>query len=271
MNGITGAAADNRETAKWDPEFTEQVVKALGPPVRRWFRAEVRNVRNIPEAGGALVVSNHSGGMFTPDVSILAPAFYEAFGYHRPLYTLAHYGLFIGPLDKWLRRIGVIEASRENAAAALHSDAVVLVFPGGDYDSYRPTLGANAVDFNGRTGYVSTAIDAGVPIVPTVSIGGQETQLFLSRGNRLARLLGLTRARMDILPLSFGFPFGPSVIFPPNLPLPAKVVTEVLEPIDINARFGADPDVDEVDAHVRAVMEAALRRLAKQRRFPILG
>jgi hypothetical protein len=76
---------------------------------------------------------------------------------------------------------------------------------------------------------------------------------------------------MDILPLSFGFPFGLSMIFPPNLPLPAKIVTEVLEPIDITARFGADPDVDEVDAHVRSVMEDALKRLAGQRRFPFLG
>jgi 1-acyl-sn-glycerol-3-phosphate acyltransferase len=271
MKGIRGTAANNHETGKWDPGFTEQLVGAFRPLVRRWFRAEVRNVDNIPPAGGALVVSNHSGGMFTPDVMIFGSAFYDTFGYHRPLYTLAHYGLFIGPLDGWFRRLGVIEASRENAAAALHSDAVVLVFPGGDFDAYRPTLTANTVDFNGRTGYVRTAIEAGVPIVPTVSIGAQETQLFLSRGNWLARRLGLTKARMDILPLSFGFPFGLSVIFPPNLPLPAKVVTEVLEPIDLTARFGEDPDVNEVDAYVRSVMEGALKRLASQRRFPILG
>jgi 1-acyl-sn-glycerol-3-phosphate acyltransferase len=145
------------------------------------------------------------------------------------------------------------------------------VFPGGDYDSYRPTSGANTVDFDGRTGYVRTAIEAGVPIVPIVSIGGQETQLFLTRGNWLARRLGLTKAQVNILPLSFGFPFGLSAVLPPNLPLPAKIVTEVLEPIDVIARFGDDPDVEEVDAHVRAVMEAALKRLAGQRRFPILG
>jgi 1-acyl-sn-glycerol-3-phosphate acyltransferase len=268
---MRSTAADNHEMAKWDPAFTKQVADTVGPLVKRWFRAEVRNLDNIPPVGGALMVSNHSGGMFTPDVMILAPAFYDAFGYHRPLYTLGHYGLFMGPMDGWLRRVGVIEASRENAAAALHSDALVLVFPGGDYDSYRPTFSANTVDFNGRTGYVRTAIEAGVPIVPAVSIGAQESQLFLTRGNWLARKLGLTKARMDILPLSFGFPFGLSMIFPPNLPLPAKIVTEVLEPIDITARLGADPDVDEVDAHVRSVMEDALKRLAGQRRFPFLG
>ncbi|ORV86976.1 glycerol acyltransferase [Mycobacterium interjectum] len=265
------AEARTRETAKWDPALTEQVSKAVGPVIKRWYRAEVRNVENVPATGGALVVSNHSGGMLTPDVFIFAPAFYDRFGYDRPVYTLAHYGLFIGPLDGWLRRLGVIEASRANAAAALHSGAVVLVFPGGDYDAYRPTFSANTIDFDGRTGYVRTAIEAGVPIVPTVSIGAQETQLFLTRGNWLARKLRLTKGRINILPVSFGFPFGPSVIFPPNLPLPAKIVTEVLEPIDITARFGDDPDVEEVDAHVRTVMGAALKRLAGERRFPILG
>jgi 1-acyl-sn-glycerol-3-phosphate acyltransferase len=271
MKGSIGTAADNHETAKWDPAFTKQVSNAIGPWIKRWYRAEVRNVRNVPASGGALLVSNHSGGMLTPDVLIFSPAFYKTFGYDRPVYTLGHYGLFMGPLDGWLRRLGVIEASRQNAAAALHSGAVVLVFPGGDYDSYRPTMGANTVDFDGRTGYVKTAIEAGVPIVPIVSIGGQETQLFLTRGNTLARRLRLTKARINILPVSFGFPFGLSVIFPPNLPLPAKIVTEVLEAIDVTARFGKDPDVDEVDAYVRSVMQTALDRLAGERRLPVLG
>jgi 1-acyl-sn-glycerol-3-phosphate acyltransferase len=63
----------------------------------------------------------------------------------------------------------------------------------------------------------------------------------LIRGNWLARKLGLTTAGMDILPVTFGFPFGLSVIFPPNLPLPAKVVTEVLEPIDVTAASAPTP------------------------------
>jgi hypothetical protein len=45
----------------------------------------------------------------------------------------------------------------------------------------------------------------------------------------------------------------------------------VLPAIDITARFGEDPDVAEVDAYVRKVMQKALDRLAKQRRFPVLG
>jgi 1-acyl-sn-glycerol-3-phosphate acyltransferase len=259
------------EVAKWDPQFTKRIAKSVGPIIKRWFRSEVRGVEKIPAAGGALLVSNHSGGMMTPDVLVFAPAFYDAYGYDRPVYTLAHYGVFIGGLGGLLRRAGVIEANRENAAKALHDGALVLVFPGGDYDSYRSTFAENVVDFNGRTGYVRTAIEAGVPIVPMVSIGGQETQLFLARGDSLARRLGLKKARLEILPVSFGFPFGLSVIFPPNLPLPSKIVTRVLEPVDVTTQFGPDPDVDEVDAYVRRVMQTALDELSRERRFPVLG
>jgi 1-acyl-sn-glycerol-3-phosphate acyltransferase len=184
MQGAVSKDLEDSEIAKWDPGFTKQVIDTVTPGIKRSHRAEVRNMDNVPAAGGALVVSNHSGGMFTPDVFLFSPVYYETFGYDRPVYTLGHDGLFMGPMDGWLRRLGVIEASRANAAAALHSGAVVLVFPGGDYDSYRPTFEANKVDFNGRTGYVRTAVEAGVPIV---SIGGQETQLFLTRGNWMAR------------------------------------------------------------------------------------
>lgn len=117
------------------------------------------------------------------------------------------------------------------------------------------------------------AIEAGVPIVPVVSIGAQEAQLFLIRGERLARLLGLTSldykiGRTRVLPITFGFSI---LAVPVNVPLPTKIVTRVLPVIDIATSLGEDPDVDEVDAYVRTVMQAALDEMSRHRRLPILG
>ncbi|MDT5013366.1 MAG: hypothetical protein QOH57_4983 [Mycobacterium sp.] len=272
---MSDTEVDRVEIEKWDPEFTERVVDFLRPLLRRYFRTEVRGLEHIPPAGGALLVSNHSGGQFAADVPILAVEFYEKFGYDRPILTLSHDMLFIGPIGNVLRRTGFIKATRENAAEALRSGHLVVVFPGGDYDAMRPTVWENVIDFDGRKGYVRTAIEAGVPIVPAVSIGGQQSQFFLTRGTGLAKRLGpIARAvRAKIVPVSFGFPFGVSVagILPPNVPLPTKIVTQVLEPIDIIAEFGENPDVDAVDAHVRDVMQRALDRLGRERRLPILG
>ncbi len=259
------------EITKWDPTFTELLINAAAPVINRWFRPEVRGLETFPSVGGALLVSNHSGGVLTPDWNVLAPAIYGRFGYDRPLYTLAHYGVFFTPFRAALGRLGVIHASRENAEEVLRSGAVALVFPGGDYDAFRPTLHQRAIDFDGRTGYVRTAMNAGVPIVPAVSIGGQETQLFVTRGKWLAERLGFRRIRMEILPVTVGVPFGLTVFFPANLPLPSKIVYQVLEPIDVVAQFGEDADVHEVDAHVRSAMQSALDRLGRERRLPIVG
>jgi 1-acyl-sn-glycerol-3-phosphate acyltransferase len=206
------------------------------------------------------------------DVPVFATGFYEMFGYDRPVFTLSHDVIFTGPTADFFIRTGFIRANHENADEALRSGGVVVVFPGGDYDVYRPTLSENKVDFDGRTGYVKAALNAGVPIVPAVGIGGQETQLYLSRGEWLAKTLRLDKLmRSKILPISFGFPFGLSAVLPVNVPLPSKIVMQVLPPIDIVAEFGEDPDVDEVDGHVRHVMQRALDELAKERRLPVLG
>ena len=113
---------------------------------------------------------------------------------------------------------------------------------------------------------------AGVPIVPIVTIGGQETQWFINRGDTLAKLLRLDKLiRADSAPFIFGFPFGLSLGASLNVPLPSQLVTEVLDPINIADEFGDDPDIDVVDAEIRKRMQHALDGLAADRRFPIIG
>lgn len=259
------------QVAKWDPDLTERLMGWVRPVIKGYHRAEVRGLEAFPP-GGALVVSNHSGGMFTVDIPAFATGFYEKFGYDRPIYTLSHDLLMALPTDYFVRT-GFIRASHDNADHALRSGGVVVVFPGGDYDACRPTLGANKIDFGGRTGYVRAALNAGVPLVPMVGIGGQETQLFLSRGRWLAKALRLDKALgAKQVPLAVGFPFGLSVGgLPVNVPLPTKIVQQVLPPIDVIAGYGENPDIQQVDAHVRAVMQLGLDELARRRRLPVIG
>ena len=263
--------ATRSETAKWDPHLTERTMGLVRPFLKLYHRSEVRGLENFPP-GGALVVANHSGGLFPVDVPVFALGFYDAFGYDRPVYTLSHDTLMTGPTAEFLIRTGFIRANPENADEALRSGGVVVVFPGGDYDVYRPTFAENKIDFDGRTGYVKAALHAGVPIVPSVAIGGQENQIYLSRGTALAKLLRLDKLmRSKILPISFGFPFGFSAVLPVNVPLPTKIVMRVLEPIDIREEFGEHPDIDAVDAYVRGVMQRALDDLSAERRLPVIG
>ena len=175
-----------------------------------------------------------------------------------------------------MNRLGAVRACPENALRLLDELRPLIVFPEGSQGMGKPFAQRYQLKRFGRGGFVKLALRTGAPIVPVVSVGGQETQLFLSRGRRLARALGLTALerrlfRTDILPVSFGFPFGLSVLIPVNMPLPAKIVAEVLEPIDVATHWALHPDVAVIDGRVRRAMQAGLDRLARRRRLPIFG
>jgi 1-acyl-sn-glycerol-3-phosphate acyltransferase len=219
------------------------------------------------------MVGNHSGGNLAPDTLSFTLAFNAFFGAERPFFQLAHDLVLALPMPIQLRKFGTIPASRANAKKALEADAAVLVYPGGDYEVHRPSWESNVVDFGGRTGFIRLALESGVPVVPVVSIGGQETALFLSRGDRLARRLGIDRTlRLKVMPLSITIPWGVTVgDFIPRLPLPAKITTQVLPPIDLRDEYGDEPDVDEVADDLQRRMQIALDALAAERRLPLAG
>jgi 1-acyl-sn-glycerol-3-phosphate acyltransferase len=220
-----------------------------------------------------LLVGNHSGGNMTPDTVVFTLAFNTYFGVERAFYQLAHNLVLSMPGLGMLRRYGTVAASPENARKALQSGAALLVYPGGDYEVHRPSWEGNRVDFARRKGFIRLALQEDVPIVPVVSIGGQETALFLSRGERLARLLALDRLfRLKVLPISLALPWGLNIgDMLGHIPLPSKITIETLPPIDLRAEFGPEPDVDEVYDHLIGVMQDTLDALAAERRLPVIG
>jgi 1-acyl-sn-glycerol-3-phosphate acyltransferase len=256
-----------------DPDFIRERLPMLWLAASIWFRGEVRGLGNIPESGPVLLVGNHSGGNLTPDTTVFTLAFNTYFGVERAFFQLAHNLVLSMPGLGQLRKFGTVAASHSNARKALDSGAALLVYPGGDYEVHRPSWDRHRVDFGGRRGFIRLAIEQNVPIVPVVSIGGQETALFLSRGERLARLLRLDKMfRLKVLPISLAVPWGLNVgDMLGHVPLPAKITIETLPPIDLREEFGPKPDVDEVYDHLIRLMQDALDGLAAERRLPIIG
>jgi 1-acyl-sn-glycerol-3-phosphate acyltransferase len=256
-----------------DPDYIREHLPAAWLLASIWFRGEVRGLEKIPEDKPVLLVGNHSGGNMMPDTVVFTLAFNTYFGVERPFYQLAHNLVIASPYGQFLRPFGTVAASHENARKALDAGAAVLVYPGGDHEVHRPTTRANRIDFDGRMGFIRLALDARVPIVPVVSIGGQETALFLSDGHRLARALRLDRLfRLKVLPISIALPWVINVgDFLGHLPLPAKITVQVLDPIDPARRFGRHPDQGALYKYVTDAMQEALDRLAAERRFPVIG
>jgi 1-acyl-sn-glycerol-3-phosphate acyltransferase len=220
------------------------------------------------------MVGNHSGGTLIVDTFVFAQAFYEHFGPGRLFHQLAHDLVFKVPGARaMVSRYGTVPASPRNMKRALGRGAALLVYPGGDHETYRPSWESSEVDFAGRTGFVKLALELDLPVIPVVAIGGQETALFLGQGHALARRLRLDRLlRLKVLPAQVAPPFGLTVLdLPARLPLPAKVKVRVLPKIDLRGRLGENPDVADAYEVVTGEMQDTLDELADERALPVVG
>ena len=257
-----------------DPHYIERTLPAVRLASKLYFRADVRGLDHIPPEGPVLIVGNHSGGTVIVDTYVFAQAFYDHFGPDRRFYQLAHDLVFKLPgLRILVERYGTVPASPENMGRALRRKAALLVYPGGDQETYRPSWESDRIDFAGRTGFVELALKHNVPIVPVVAIGGQETGLFLGRGRRLAEALQLDRLmRLKVFPPVLGPPFGATLLdLPIRFPLPAKISLRVLRPIDLRDRLGRNPGADEAYKLVTSTMQRTLTRLGNERTLPVVG
>jgi 1-acyl-sn-glycerol-3-phosphate acyltransferase len=263
-----GADADPLDLR--DPDYIRRTLPWLRAMADVYFRSDVRGLERIPAEGPVLLVGNHSGGTLIADTFVFGQAFYDHFGADRVFHQLAHDLVFKVPgIRAMLTPYGTVPASPANMRRALARGAALLVYPGGDHETYRASWHSAEIDFAHRTGFVRLALELGVRIVPVVSIGGQETALFLGQGERIARLLHLHRLlRVDVAPVQIAPPLGVTFFdLPGRVPLPAKITIQVLPPIDL----AAETDPEDAYALVTERMQDALDALAEERRFPVIG
>lgn len=260
-----------------DPAFLRRARPVL-ERYASYFRPEVRGFEHLPASGPFLVVGNHSGGQMPPDLPVLLTSWWRRRGEEEPVYALFHSFLLNMPgIGAALARAGAVEAGPEAAEAVLRGGGILIDFPGGDHEVFRPWRARNTIDFGDRVGFVRLALRTQVPVVPAVSVGAHESLVVLARGERVAKALGIDRLfRIKVMPLVAGPPWGivPGGI--PTWPLPSKITVELGPPVDWSSRYG--PDAADDASVVRACfdelvgsMQATLDRLAAERRFPVLG
>jgi len=258
---------DNR-----DPALIEQLTRVILRPGRRYFRSRVTGLDRIP-AGKGLYVGNHSGGMMTVDSFLFFGEVFEARGMGDMPYGLGHeVAIQVPGIHQVVVPLGAVRASHENALRVFAREQKVMVYPGGDVDNQRPYRHRNRIVFGGRTGYIRLALRAGVPIIPVVCAGGHETLIILDDMRWAARLFRTGRwLRLNAIPVNLSVPWGLTVgpVFP-FLPLPSRILMEVLEPIAFE-RTGEEAADDagyvrQCADRVEGAMQATLDRLAEERR-----
>lgn len=233
-----------------------------GPVYSRWFRAEWEGLDKIPTAGGALLIANHAGAI-PNDAPVVMHGIESELG--RPVYGLADFFFRTIPVVGTLwSRAGGVPANQDNAYRLLHDQGqLVLVFPEGVKGPSKSYADRYQLQRFGRGGFVEIAMRAGVPVVPIVIVGSEETMPVLFRLPAVAHALGLPYFPVTANMLAMG-PLGLVV------PFPAKFRLRVLEPVT----FDVPPDreryrksrVMEDAETIRASMQSALNDMLGDRR-----
>jgi len=244
----------------FDPEITEQItLSLLRPLAEKWFRIEVRGLENIPDDGGALIVSNHSGTI-PLDAAMTMVAVHDHTG--RFLRALGADLVFRLPLmGQIARQGGATLACHEDAERMLRNGELVGVWPEGFKGIGKPFSERYKLQRFGRGGFVGAALRTGVPIVPLSVVGAEEIYPLVGNMPTLARLLNIPY--MPITPL---FPWlGPLGL----VPLPSKWLLEFGEPIrtdELEAGAADDPMlIFNLTDQVRESIQQTLYRLLMRR------
>lgn len=271
MHRISGIRAGPQPTR--DPEFIGRVLPSIAS-LTSYFSPTVSGLECLPANGPVLVVGNHSCLFYMPDVWVVGQALIARRGSERPTYAMGYDLLFAVPgVSGFLRRVGVIPAANEEAETALQEGAQLLVYPGGDWEACRPWADRNHIDFGSHRGFVKLALRTGAPVVPVVTHGSHDAVVVLSRGEALARVMGLQHLRIKVFPLALGPPFGVTSMLWPPLPLPSAITVEFLPPLEwahFGPRAASDEAVVEACYHeITGLMQDALTRMHHENPHPV--
>ncbi|MFL5842126.1 MAG: lysophospholipid acyltransferase family protein, partial [Thermoleophilaceae bacterium] len=232
-----------------------------------WFRAEVEGIENVPSAGGALLVSNHSGAL-PPDATMIAKAIKQEHPQGRPLnITVEHFFKGYPGFSMLIPKIGCVAAHPANVHRLLYDEEqLVLVFPEGRKGTEKLYKDRYKLRRFGRGGFVEAAMRAKAPIVPVCVVGAEEAAPIFAQVNVLRRLTGLI-----YFPITPSFPWlGPLGMLGY---LPAKFKLRFLEPLRFDdERLWEDKALVQTCAHeIRARIQENLLDMLKTRKSVWFG
>jgi 1-acyl-sn-glycerol-3-phosphate acyltransferase len=223
---------------------------ALCALYRYYFTVETRGIGNVPPAGRAMLVGNHSGGIAIDGAMVIASCLLEM---EPPRLVQGMVEKFLNRIpfmSLWASRTGQFTGLPEHAERLLDEDRLLMVFPEGARGTaklYRERL--SLVDFG--TGFVRLALKTNTPIVPFAVLGGGEAFPTVANAYKLGRVLGV--------------PYVPLVAYGLPVPLPAKIEIEYGAPLVFQGTGNEDDEivfgyVDKVKEVIAAMLAAGARR-----------
>jgi len=232
----------------------DYAIGALAPFLwlyRKYFRAQVHGLENVPAAGRVLLVSNHSGQL-PLDAAMLGVALLVEKDPPRAVRALIEKWVPTLPfVSTFYARLGQVVGTPENCRRLLLADEALMVFPEGVRGLNKPWSQRYRLQEFGL-GFLRLALECETPIVPVGVVGAEEQAPSLLNLAPIARLLSMP-----------AFPLTPTLL---PLPLPTRYHLWFGEPMRFTGRADDDDAVlEEKVAQVKAAVQALLDRGRRER------
>lgn len=214
--------------------------------LERYFRVEVEGEEHLPRSGGAILLPNHSGFLGL-DALILSHWICKSQG-RIPRIMLHRLWFKGGLLRSAARSLGFVEASYKEGRATLERKKLLMLFPEGEEGNFKPT-GERYRLKPFRQGFAKMAAELGVPVIPVLIIGAEESNITVAQVKFFDQLL----------PLPFNF-----------VPLPAKWKIRFLPPIQVSDSIGPIKNAEiaaSVADKIRVEMQSALSSEVTKRKY----
>lgn len=257
------------ETDEWglDMEVLEAVKPFFDFMYSKYWRISTTGMENIPEAGRALLVANHSGQL-PWDGAMLGTAVYNEHPSQRLVRNL--YATWFNTLpffSAMFTKLGQVLATEENGLRLLEQDELVAVFPEGIKGVGKLFKERYHLARFGRGGFMRMALRTQSPVIPVSVVGAEETYISLYKSPTIARMIGF-----PFFPISITWPWLGPLGF---VPLPTRWYIDIGEPIamDTYAPDAADNLllVSQLSDQVRNVIQEMVYNRLAERRSVFLG
>jgi 1-acyl-sn-glycerol-3-phosphate acyltransferase/nucleoside-diphosphate-sugar epimerase len=261
--GTPGRIKDEYDEFGLNPEYIARLRWWFNFLCKVYWRVEVEGLENIPSEAPALLAANHRG--FMPfDGVVHRNTILQAKNRHIRFLVIP--SLFKFPfLSDFLVRQGGVVASQTNTQKLFARRDLVGVFPEGISGAFRMYKGAYRLGDMSRNHFAKMAIENGVPIIPSATIGHVEIFpiLFKVRSSLVVQVTG-----WPFLPITPTFPLLP-------VPLPTKWHIRYLEPVPVSGYAvadAADPKaVNDLAARVVSVMQRNIDEMLSRRKHIFFG
>ncbi len=230
---------------------------------KKWFGVQIAGLENIPAKGSGVLFGNHSGAL--PFDGCLL---YDGIVNYNPdprrvRFLVTKFLLDAPVVGKFLSGFGAIPADYEVTTERLREKELLCIYPEAEKgtgklfkDRYK------LVEFH--TGFVRAAIETGSPLIPIVTIGGDEIYPLLGNIKPLAKLL-----HAPYFPVT---PFFPWLPFPLSIiPLPVKIMMCIWRPFKLKYPSEVANDADlaaEIASDIQSDIQAKVNDLLEIRTSP---